>query len=160
MYDKLQDFDNAEKMYLRIIDLEPGNMNNYYIIAEFYKRYAAEKKELKEKAEQMYLRRIETDPEKVQGYAYMANYYDKLPAAEFKDKFDQALDLPSEARAARARLRRGLLHDRRQPVQQGLPAPELPVRRPRSGSPPRPRPSRTCSRPSRSTPTSRTPTPT
>jgi tetratricopeptide (TPR) repeat protein len=91
MYDKLQDFDNAEKMYLRIIDLEPGNMNNYYIIAGFYKRYAAEKKELKEKAEQMYLRRIETDPENVQGYAYMADYYDQLSPTEFKDKFDNAL---------------------------------------------------------------------
>ncbi|MDD8027276.1 MAG: tetratricopeptide repeat protein [Acidobacteriota bacterium] len=91
MYDKLQDFDNAEKMYLRIIDLEPGNMNNYYIIAEFYKRYAPEKKELKEKAEQMYLRRIETDPENVQGYAYMANYFDQLSPTEFKDKFDNAL---------------------------------------------------------------------
>jgi tetratricopeptide (TPR) repeat protein len=79
-------------MYLRIIDLEPGNMNNYYIIAEFYKRYASEKKELKVKAEQMYMRRIETDPENVQGYAYMADYFDKLPAADFKDKFDKALD--------------------------------------------------------------------
>ena len=40
----------------------------------------------------MYLRRIETDPENVQGYAYMANYFDQLPATEFKDKFDRALD--------------------------------------------------------------------
>lgn len=91
MFDKLRDFDKAEKMYLRIIDLEPGNMNNYYIIAEFYKRYASEKKELKEKAEQMYIRRIETDPENVQGYAYMANYFDQLSPSEFKDKFDNAL---------------------------------------------------------------------
>jgi tetratricopeptide (TPR) repeat protein len=91
MYDKLRDFDNAEKMYLRIIDLEPGNMNNYYIIAEFYKRYASEKKELKIKAEQMYMRRIETDPMNVQGYAYMANYFDQLNPTEFKDKFDNAL---------------------------------------------------------------------
>ncbi len=91
MYDKLQDFENAEKMYLRIIDLEPGNMNNYYIIAEFYKRYAPKMKELKQKAEQMYMRRIETDPENVQGYAYMANYFDQLSASEFKDKFDNAL---------------------------------------------------------------------
>ena len=92
MYDKLRDVENAEQMYLRIIDLEPGNMNNYYVVAQFYKRYGGEKKELKEKAEQMYLRRIETDPENVQGYAYMANYFDQLPATEFKDKFDRALD--------------------------------------------------------------------
>ncbi len=92
MYDKLHDVKNAEKMFLRIIELEPGNMNNYYIAAEFYKRYAGETKELKQKAEQMYLRRIETDPDAVQGYAYMANYYDNLPTGEFKDKFDRALE--------------------------------------------------------------------
>jgi tetratricopeptide (TPR) repeat protein len=93
MYDKLRDFENAEKMYLRIIDLDPGNMNNYYVIAEFYKRYTGDKDKagLKDKVEDMYLRRIETDPENVQGYAYMANYFDQLPAAEFKDKFDNAL---------------------------------------------------------------------
>ncbi len=88
MYDKLRDFDNAEKMYLRIIDLDPGNMNNYYVIAEFYKRYAGDKDKanlgLKDKVEGMYLRRIETDPENVQGYAYMADYFDKLPAADGK----------------------------------------------------------------------------
>ena len=91
MYDRLKNFDEAEKMYVKIIDLEPGNMSNYYVIAEFYKRYAGDKKELKIKAENMYLRRIETDPENVQGYAYMANYYDQLPPTEFKDKFDRAL---------------------------------------------------------------------
>jgi tetratricopeptide (TPR) repeat protein len=91
MYDRMRDVENAEKMFLRIIDLEPGNMNNYYIVAEFYKRYAAEHKELKAKAEAMYLRRIETDPENVQGYAYMADYFDKLPAGEYKGKFDDAL---------------------------------------------------------------------
>jgi tetratricopeptide (TPR) repeat protein len=96
MYDKLRDFENAEKMYLRIIDLDPGNMNNYYVIAEFYKRYAGDKDKanlgLKDKVEGMYLRRIETDPENVQGYAYMANYYDQLTTADYKDKFDNALE--------------------------------------------------------------------
>jgi len=92
MYDKLHDIPSAEKMFLRIIELDPGNMNNYYIAAEFYKRYAGENADLKTKAEQMYLRRIETDPDAVQGYAYMANYYDNLPTADFKDKFDRALD--------------------------------------------------------------------
>lgn len=92
MYDRLRNFDEAEKMYLRIVELEPGNMNNYYVVAEFYKRYAADKKELKEKARDMYLRRIETDPENVQGYAYMADYYDKLPPDTNKNKFDDAMD--------------------------------------------------------------------
>jgi len=99
MYDKLRDVANAEQLFLRIIELEPGNMNNYYIAAEFYKRYAGENKDLKQKAEQMYLRRIETDPDAVQGYAYMANYYDNLPATEFKDKFDRALEYHSKRKA-------------------------------------------------------------
>jgi len=91
MYDRLKNFEEAEKMYLRIVDLEPGNMNNYYVVAEFYKRYAGDREELKEKAQDMYLRRIETDPENVQGYAYMADYFDKLPPDVNKDKFDDAL---------------------------------------------------------------------
>jgi tetratricopeptide (TPR) repeat protein len=91
MYDKMRNFDEAEKMYLRIVELEPGNMNNYYVVAEFYKRYMGEKPELRKKAVDMYLRRIETDPENVQGYAYMYNYYDNLPIDTNKDMFDKAL---------------------------------------------------------------------
>ena len=78
MYDKLRDFPKAEKLYLRILELEPANMSNYYVLAEFYKRYAGEKKEIAQKAESMYLRRIETDPENPQGYAYMASYLESL----------------------------------------------------------------------------------
>jgi len=74
MYDKLRNFDEAEKLYLRIIELEPEDMSNYYVVAEFYKRYSGENKEIAKKAESMYLRRIETDPENPQGYAYMATY--------------------------------------------------------------------------------------
>jgi tetratricopeptide (TPR) repeat protein len=74
MYDKLKKFDEAEKLYLRIIDLQPENMSNYYVVAEFYKRYSADNKDVAKKAESMYLRRIETDPDNPQGYAYMAQY--------------------------------------------------------------------------------------
>ena len=74
MYDKLRKFDEAEKLYLRIIELEPEDMSNYYVVAEFYKRYSADNREIAKKAESMYLRRIETDPENPQGYAYMATY--------------------------------------------------------------------------------------
>ncbi len=89
MYDKLRMFDNAEKFYLKILDLEPGNMDNYYVVAEFYKRYVGEKPEIKAKAESMYLRRVETDPENIQGYAYMANYYDQItPVPDFDKAFD------------------------------------------------------------------------
>jgi tetratricopeptide (TPR) repeat protein len=82
MYDKLRDFPRAEKLYLRIIELEPTNMSNYYVLAEFYKRYAAEKPEIARKAEAMYLRRIETDPENPQGYAYMAAYLESLQSSD------------------------------------------------------------------------------
>ena len=74
MYDKTRKFAEAEKLYLRIIELEPEDMSNYYVVAEFYKRYSSDNKELAAKAESMYLRRIETDPENPQGYAYMATY--------------------------------------------------------------------------------------
>jgi tetratricopeptide (TPR) repeat protein len=81
MYDKLRDFPKAEKLYLRILELEPRNMANYYVLAEFYKRYAGENKESGKKAESMYLRRVEMDPENPQAYAYTANYYETLPAS-------------------------------------------------------------------------------
>jgi tetratricopeptide (TPR) repeat protein len=88
MYDKLKSFDEAEKYFLKILELEPTNMGNYYVVAEFYKRYAGENEALRAKAESMYLRRIELDPENPQGYAYMANYFENLtPTPEV---FDQA----------------------------------------------------------------------
>ncbi len=90
MYDKLRKFDQAEKLYLRIVELEPGNMSNYYVVAEFYKRYAGDRPEAARKAESMYLRRLEADPENPQGYAYIANYYENLPASA--DNIDQAMN--------------------------------------------------------------------
>jgi len=89
MYDKMNDFKQAEKMYLRILELEPQNMNNYYVVAEFYKKYAGQDASVALKAESMYLRRIEADPENPQGYAYMASYYDNLTPIP---DFDKALE--------------------------------------------------------------------
>lgn len=90
MYDKLRNFDQAERLYLRIIELEPLNMSNYYVVAEFYKRYAGDAKGSAQKAQSMYLRRIETDPDNPQGYAYAANYYETLPASAAN--IQQAID--------------------------------------------------------------------
>jgi tetratricopeptide (TPR) repeat protein len=92
MYDKTRKFDEAEKLYLRIIELQPENMSNYYVVAEFYKRYAAEKKEVASKAESMYLRRIETDPDNPQGYAYMATYLQEVAGGpeELLKSFERA----------------------------------------------------------------------
>jgi len=87
MYDRLKNFPQAEKYFLKILDLEPSNMGNYYVVAEFYKRYASDNEALRAKAESMYLRRIELDPENPQGYAYMANYFENLtPTPEVYDQ--------------------------------------------------------------------------
>jgi tetratricopeptide (TPR) repeat protein len=94
MYDKLRNYPEAEKLYLRIIQLQPDNMSNYYVVAEFYKRYAAENKEAAKKAQSMYLRRIETDPENPQGYAYMAQYLQESSGSpeELLQAYERAAD--------------------------------------------------------------------
>ena len=102
MYDKLRNFDEAEKLYLNIIEMDPTEMSNYYVVAEFYKRFAGGSEEEEgeegeegtkeegktpfEKAEEMYLRRIETDPESPQGYAYISQFYDNLTPIPDWDK--------------------------------------------------------------------------
>ena len=94
MYDKLKKFPEAEKLYLRIIELQPENMSNYYVVAEFYKRYSADNKEIAKKAESMYLRRIETDPDNPQGYAYMAAYLEQVAGGpeELLKSFEKAAE--------------------------------------------------------------------
>jgi tetratricopeptide (TPR) repeat protein len=111
MYDKLKDFNQAEKFYLKILQLEPSNMGNYYVVAEFYKRYAGENEALRAKAESMYLRRIELDPENPQGYAYMANYFENLtPTPEVYDKANEywKLRIQIEPKSAEAWLAEGV----------------------------------------------------
>ncbi len=84
MYDKLRNFEEAEKLYLRILEMEPTDMGNYNVAAQFYQRYASGTDEVSEtgektpfkKAEDMYLRRIELDPESMEGYAFIAQFYD------------------------------------------------------------------------------------
>jgi tetratricopeptide (TPR) repeat protein len=98
MYDILQNFEEAEKLYLRILQMEPTNMGNYYVVAQFYRKYSsgtdeqrkdAEGKVIKspfQKAEEMYLRRIELDPENPEGYAYAAQFYDDIKPSPIFDK--------------------------------------------------------------------------
>jgi tetratricopeptide (TPR) repeat protein len=84
MYDRMQRFEDAESMFLRVLDLDPTNMENYYVVAGFYNRYAGEDDAIRKKAEEMYLRRIELDPENHQGYAYAAQFYDNVrPIPDF-----------------------------------------------------------------------------
>ncbi len=84
MYDRMQRFEDAERMFLRVLELDPTNMENYYVVAGFYNRYAGEDEQVKKKAEEMYLRRIELDPQNPQGYAYAAQFYDNMrPIPDF-----------------------------------------------------------------------------
>lgn len=84
MYDRMQRFEDAESMFLRVLELDPTNMENYYVVAGFYNRYAGENEDVKKKAEEMYLRRIELDPQNPQGYAYAAQFYDNVrPIPDF-----------------------------------------------------------------------------
>jgi len=127
MYDKLRNFDSAEKMYLRILELEPGNMGNYYVVAEFYKRYVSEKPELKAKAEAMYLKRIEADPDNPQGYAYMANYFESQePTPEAYDRANEYWDMriQLDPNSAEAWLAKGVNRWSRSYRFQNLPQPE------------------------------------
>ena len=72
-----------------ILDMEPTNMENYYVVAGLYKGYSGEREELKAKAENMYLRRIELDPENPKGYAYIAQYYNEMaPVPEFDKAYE------------------------------------------------------------------------
>jgi len=97
MYDRLRDFEQAEKMYLKILEMEPTKMENYYVVAQFYTRYAGSAEEEMgdegrtpfQKAEEMYLRRIEVDPEDPLGYAHIANFYYNLqPMPEIAKAYD------------------------------------------------------------------------
>lgn len=120
MYDKQRNFDEAEKLYLNILEMEPGNMDNYYVVAEFYKRYAGgsqdeegeevEGKTPFEKAEEMYLRRIEADPENPQGYSYAARFYELLePVPDFdKGNFFHEKRIMLQPESAEAYLSKGV----------------------------------------------------
>ncbi|MBS3818192.1 tetratricopeptide repeat protein [bacterium] len=128
MYDKLREFKKAEEFYVKILEMEPTNMSNYYVVADFYKKYVGMgedkgeegKKEKKgkeksetaeangtktpaEKAEEMYLRRIELDPQSEKGYAYITQYYENLDPPKFDeaDRFhDKRIKLfPKNAQA-------------------------------------------------------------
>ncbi|MCP2619585.1 tetratricopeptide repeat protein, partial [Candidatus Aminicenantes bacterium AC-335-K20] len=51
MYNKLRDFENAEKFYLKILEMEPDKVENYYVVAEFYKSYAGQEDKQKKEGE-------------------------------------------------------------------------------------------------------------
>lgn len=111
MYDKMRNYEEAEKLFLKILEMDPTNMGNYYVVAEFYRRYSGNSEAEGEqqvqvgktpfqKAVEMYLRRIELDPENPQGYAYLAQFYENLtPVPAFDEAnfyFEKRIQLEPE----------------------------------------------------------------
>jgi tetratricopeptide (TPR) repeat protein len=75
MYRKINMLQEAESLYLKILSLEPANVMNYYVMAEFYKAIRSnDRPEIAKKVDAMYLRRIELDPESMDGYSRYAYY--------------------------------------------------------------------------------------
>jgi tetratricopeptide (TPR) repeat protein len=69
MYDKLGEFEEAEKYYLKIMEKDDQAPRSYYIMADFYNKY--NKSDL---AKAMYEKRIALDPKAPDGYLYYASY--------------------------------------------------------------------------------------
>ena len=103
MYNRMRNFEEAEKLYLRIGELDPTNLNNFNILADFYSGYSGDNPELMKKAEQMYFRRIELDPENPQSYAFVAQFYKDRIKYEAKIAF-KLFDLSNKFNILRAKL--------------------------------------------------------
>jgi Tfp pilus assembly protein PilF len=80
IYDKMENFEEAEKYYLQILERAPDRPDTYYILADFYSKYGKFME-----AEGMYEKRIQLDPENPDGYFYYANFLQN------RRKFDMAL---------------------------------------------------------------------
>ena len=70
LFDKMGDFEGAEKHYLSILEKNPDNPKTYYILANFYSKYGKDKL-----AVSMYQKRIDLEPDNPEGYLYLANFY-------------------------------------------------------------------------------------
>lgn len=70
--DKLNDFEQAEPIAKRLIDMEPNDIGNYVTLGTLYEdqgRY--------EEAEAYFLKATEIRPNDPQGYIYLAGYYNR-----------------------------------------------------------------------------------
>jgi len=81
MYDKLGNFEEAEKYFLKILEKSKDDPKAYYTLANFY----AQNQKFK-KAEEMYKKRIELDPENSTAYYFLASYLQNYRA------WDKAID--------------------------------------------------------------------
>ena len=80
IYDKMDNFEEAEKYYLQILEKAPDKADTYYILADFYSKYG----KLME-AESMYEKRIQLNPADPSGYFFYANFLGN------RRKFDDAI---------------------------------------------------------------------
>lgn len=69
IYDKIGNFEEAEKYYLIILEKHPNEPKSYYIVAEFYSKYNKN-----DEAKAIYEKRIAMDPKDAEGYNYYAGY--------------------------------------------------------------------------------------
>lgn len=99
IYDRMNDFENAEKYYLEFFSKNPKDPKYYYILAEFYNKYGKF-----EKAEEYYKKRIELDPSNPEGWLYLANFYSnqvrRLPKESKREIFLEAINLMDKSIAA------------------------------------------------------------
>jgi tetratricopeptide (TPR) repeat protein len=93
-YNRLRDFEGAEKYYIQILQRHPDKPQYYYVVAQFYRAF-----EKIDKAIEMYEKRISLDPNNPEGYKYLANFYynDLLNTAKDvetgKKYIDKAIEL-------------------------------------------------------------------
>ncbi len=70
IFDKMRNFEEAEKYYKMVLDSDPKNAKAYYVLANFYSKY--DKTDL---SIDMFNRRIALDPGEPEGYYYLATFY-------------------------------------------------------------------------------------
>ena len=81
IFDKIGNFEEAEKYFLKILEKSSDSPKSYYTLANFYSQNGKF-----EKANEMYEKRIELDPTDPSGYHYFAVYLQNYRA------WDKAID--------------------------------------------------------------------
>ena len=69
IYDKMGDFEQAEKYYLEILEKAKDDPKSYYTLASFYSKNSKP-----DSADEMYRKRIELEPENPEGYHYYVGF--------------------------------------------------------------------------------------
>ena len=81
IYDKMQNFIEAEKYYLSMMEKLQDSPKTYYTLANFYSKYGRN-----DRSELMYEKRIELNPKDPEGYLYYATFLHNLR------KWDKAIE--------------------------------------------------------------------